>query len=107
MSLQLQVFVTTRFEGMHFWADAPLDVSFLRHKHRHVFHVRLTKSVLHADRDIEFIMLKRDLEKYIKNLNIDELGSCEMIALDMQSFFDADSVEVSEDGENGAIVSKG
>lgn len=100
--MKIQVFITTRFEGMHRWENAPDDVSFLRNIHRHVFHVRLVKSVSHEDRDIEFIQLKRRVDRYIYNMG--DLGSCEMIASDLLRAFEADCVEVSEDGENGAIV---
>lgn len=87
------------------------DVSFLGHPHRHIFHFQVWISVTHDDRDIEFIQFKR----WIQNLygdNIIQLDykSCEMIANELYAQISARYpgrnvwIEVSEDGENGALV---
>ena len=87
------------------------DVSFLGYPHRHIFHFRVAIMVTHNDRDIEFIQFKRWLEKLYaeKTLELD-YKSCEMMSDDL---FDKISekypgrgvkIEVSEDGENGALI---
>lgn len=121
-----QIFVTFQKEGIHRYPaaltdpslnkglggpDSWLDVSFLGHPHRHIFHFRVTISVMHNDRDIEFIQLKRELENQYKEslLSID-FKSCEMLAEDLIDYITSKypgrsgQVEVSEDGENGAIL---
>lgn len=111
----MKVFVTTQFEAMHRWNDAPEEVAFLRAYHRHMFHVRFEVEVAEEDREIEFILLKRNLAFLIKCVfegkTFDD--SCETIAkrivlgmtgLDGMCKNRAVRCEVSEDGENGAIV---
>ena len=104
------VYVRTQFENLHCWPKAPQEVAFLRHPHRHVFHVELHVGVTDDDREVEFFMLKRRLEETIqKLLNQNHMNwSCEMWS---EALFDwAEScddldpvvVRVSEDNENGA-----
>lgn len=111
----MKIFVTTQFEGLHRWKDAPEEVSFLRAYHRHVFHVRFEVEVTKENREIEFILLKRELDLFIKILFADNKmdESCESIAKKILDFMTrkrhicegrAAICEVSEDGENGAIV---
>lgn len=101
------IYVKTQFEAFHRWIDAPEEVAFLRNWHRHVFHVKVSLCVQHNNRDIEFFMFRRLLDAFISRTfagqNLEY--SCETIAYLLASEFDAFSVEVSEDGENGAIVS--
>lgn len=108
--MKMKIFVTTRFEAIHQWAGCPFpEVSFLKDPHRHMFHVRLEKVVHHDDRDVEFIMLKRDVDAFVRlAYEGKDLGSmsCEMIAAALMDGFDACLVEVSEDGENGAVIEK-
>lgn len=110
MTEQIAVYCKTRFEGQHHWYDAPLPVKFLRTPHRHVFHVKLTVKVSHNDRDIEFILMKRALENYIEE-EIRHLDrSCEQYASliakwAVLKYNHPATVDVSEDGENGATVS--
>jgi hypothetical protein len=87
------------------------DVSFLANPHRHMFHFRVRIIVHHDDREIEFIQFKRWLESlYIGNILELEYRSCEMIADQLLSqtigrYPGRDiEIEVSEDGENGAIL---
>jgi len=116
-----KIWVTFRKEGIHRYPDAatnPLlatgdeyDVSFLASPHRHIFHFRVCIDVVHNDRDIEFIQFKRWLENLYRDdtLQLDH-KSCEMISDDLylqisQKYPDrAVWIEVSEDGENGALV---
>ena len=103
------VWITTQFVGYHRWKDAPDQVAFLRNEHRHIFHVKLGVRVDHDNRAVEFFMLKEEVNKHLK-LHFEgrrfEL-SCEQIAAKLLSYFSAEFVEVSEDGENGATVTKG
>lgn len=108
--------VTTRKEGIHRYPEAATnpeleDVSFLAHPHRHIFHIRLRLSVDHNNRDIEFIQLKRWLESQLTSDNFD-FKSCEMLAEDIIRMTNKEypktqyiEVGVSEDGENGAVLS--
>jgi hypothetical protein len=83
-------------------------VAFLRERHRHVFHVRGELEVTHTDREVEFILLKRELERVIASINGETTleWSCEHWALYLLGALQLDRVEVSEDGENGAIVER-
>lgn len=120
------IFVTFQQEGIHRYpaaltdsrlnkatgnADSWLDVSFLGHPHRHIFHFRVTVSVTHNDRDIEFIQFKRELvNQYNQSLLELDFKSCEMLAEDLIGYISKNypgrdiCVEVSEDGENGATL---
>lgn len=113
--------VTFQKEGIHCYPAAATDpalatgdeydVSFLGTPHRHIFHFRVYISVVHNDRDIEFIQFKRWLENLYKDsiLALD-YKSCEMIADDLyiqiaSRYPDrAVWIEVSEDGENGCLI---
>ena len=118
------IWVTFTKEGIHKYPAAlddpslatgdEYDVSFLGYPHRHIFHFRVAIMVTHNDRDIEFIQFKRWLEKLYaeKTLELD-YKSCEMMSDDL---FDKISekypgrdvkIEVSEDGENGALIEYG
>jgi hypothetical protein len=115
------IWVTFQKEGIHKYPAAlddpalatgdEYDVSFLGYPHRHIFHFRVAITVTHNDRDIEFIQFKRWLEKLYaeKTLELD-YKSCEMMSDDL---FDkiaekypnrSVKIEVSEDGENGALI---
>ena len=116
-----KIWITFRKEGIHKYPAAatdPLlatgdeyDVSFLAVPHRHIFHFRVWIDVFHNDRDIEFIQFKRWLENlYNKGTLALDYKSCEMMADDLYIQI-ADRypdrsviIEVSEDGENGCLV---
>lgn len=105
------IFITDRFEALHQWPQAPEEVAFLRHPHRHVFHVEVMIAVTHSDRQVEFIMAKRTLSTILKTYYANKLStaSCEHFAEDIGKFmvhngYAVTQVEVSEDGENGAVV---
>jgi hypothetical protein len=105
------IFVQFRKEGIHRYPDAPAGVEFLQHPHRHMFHFRVTLDVFHNDRDVEFILFKRELEALYSAATLEvDYKSCEMLAEDLISYIAAEypgrniSVEVSEDGENGATL---
>lgn len=102
------VYCTVLFEAIHNWPDCPFEeVAYLRTPHRHVFHIKAYKRVFHDDRDVEFIMLKHQIENYLSTVySTHEFGakSCEMLGRELMEQFDLYKVEVNEDGENGAIV---
>lgn len=106
------IYITTEFEGVHKYVDAPDEVSFLRHYHRHLFKVKLFISVNHNDRDLEFILVKREINTFIKETFYENNNlSCESIAEQILRFakykYGAQRhivCEVNEDGENGAVL---
>jgi hypothetical protein len=107
MMKQAVVWVKTRFTGFHRWKDAPDDVAYLRDWHRHEFHVKVYMPVCHLNRDIEFHTLKLKVEGLLTALHYMDKRfeeSCEQIAEHILEVLHAYSVEVSEDGENGAVV---
>lgn len=106
-----QIKVSFQKEGIHRYPDAPEGVEFLRHPHRHMFHFYVTLEVFHNDRDVEFILFKRELEKLFTEGTMQaDYKSCEMLAEDLLDYIEVNypgrftQVEVYEDNENGAIV---
>ncbi len=75
------IFVTFQKEGIHHYPNAPAGVEFLAHPHRHMFHFRITVDVFHNERDIEFILFKRELENLYSG-GVLEMShkSCEMLS---------------------------
>ena len=116
-----QIWVTFQKEGTHCYPAASTDpklatgdeydVSFLAHPHRHIFHFRVWIGVEHSDRAIEFIQFKRWLENLYNQGTLQlDYKSCEMMAEDLYEQISAKYpgrevwIEVSEDGENGALI---
>lgn len=102
-------FVTVKLqvEGIHYWPDADKipAVAYLKHPHRHVFHIECGKEVEGSDREIEIIMFKHSIEAFLNNFKGDfGAMSCEMIAEMILKQFECEFVSVLEDGENGAYV---
>jgi hypothetical protein len=108
--IKKEVYCTIQFEATHFWKECPFEeVKYLQYPHRHVFHIKAFQLVTHNNRDIEFIMLKHNIEEYLQRIYPDHrLGSmsCEMLAEELIEAFDLSKCEVSEDNENGAILTK-
>lgn len=108
------IWVTFQKEGIHAYPDAPSEVCFLQQPHRHMFHFRVEIEVFHDDRDIEFIMFKRELEA-LYGTGILQLNykSCEMMAEDLEQYLLTKypgrcyNINVSEDNENGAVLYSG
>ena len=108
------IYVTFQKEGIHKYPAALTDtalaeVSFLGYTHRHQFGFKVGISVEHNDRAIEFILFKRWLESLYGDGIIQlDFKSCEMIAEDLYKIINSKypgrtiSIDVSEDGENGA-----
>ena len=107
------IVVNLTVEGIHQWKDCNIDeVEYLLSLHRHNFYIKVYKEVNHLDRDIEIIRFKKQIKNYLHKrfwdieLQLCNFGilSCEQIANIILSEFDAYSVEVLEDNENGAIA---
>ena len=106
------IFVTFQREGIHCWPDAEHmpGVEFLANPHRHMFHFRVELQVFHDDREVEFILFKRELERQYEagTLQLD-YKSCEMMSDELGVYIKQHypgrfmKIEVSEDGENGAV----
>jgi hypothetical protein len=113
MDFYTRIWVTTSFQAIHSWRDCDIEkVAFLRNKHRHLFRVKVTCRVYHNDRDVEFFVLQDQVDMICAAWHKKDIGSqsCEMMAHDLMlslrdQKYDVEEVEVSEDGENGAIVS--
>jgi len=109
------VIVKLEIEGLHNWPDAQSivpEVGFLSSMHRHKWFITAKKQVNHDDRDVEFIMFKRDIEEWLGHTYYNlksrthEFGakSCEMLAEEILKEFKCVYVSVFEDNENGAEV---
>lgn len=100
--------VSLQKEGIHQYLDAPEGVEFLKHPHRHMFHFEIEVEVFHDDRDIEFILFKRDMDAFLEDGQNWGHRSCEMICDVLwrnirNHYGDRDmNIKVSEDGENWA-----
>lgn len=121
MTPQRYIWVTFQREGVHKYPAAATDpslatgewddVSFLAYPHRHMFHFRVEIEVYHDDRDIEFIQFKRWLLGMLDQGTLQlDYKSCEMISDQMYEEINRRypgrnvTIEVAEDGENGARV---
>jgi hypothetical protein len=104
----IEVYASGSWVGFHRWKDAPEAVAFLRDKHRHVFHWKLWWPVSDEHRQVEFCSAKEKVSAWIRQqVQGDvELWSCERWALYLLEQFQACRAEVSEDGENGAVVTR-
>ena len=112
--------INTQFAALHQWNTIPDDHTqhYLKHPHRHMFHITLRIPVKHHDRDLEFIEIKNMLDDWLRATfpnralaNTPSIGSmsCEMLADKIKSDFSVYSIHptyvcVMEDGENGAEV---
>ena len=112
---QRMIYVTFQQEGIHAYPAAAsdpnlADVQFLAAPHRHMFHFKVGISVVHNDRDIEFIQFKRWLEKLYAGGTLElNYKSCEMMSDELYEVIhnrypDREVwIEISEDGENGSF----
>lgn len=109
-------------EGIHCYPEAATnpdlatgdeyDVSFLATPHRHIFHFKVLLNVSHSNREVEFIQFKRWCQKQYSKMLSANNKSCEMLAEDLYARMQKHKhyknrsaiINVSEDGENGAIV---
>lgn len=111
MNIKKYIYVKFQKEGIHCYPDAPEGVEFLKHPHRHMFHFDVQIEVFHDDRDIEFILFKRELEGLYSDGTLQlDYKSCEMMAMDLHKYINDKYqnrdviLDISEDGENGARI---
>ncbi len=104
------IWVSVDLPGFHRWPEAPERRAYLRDRHRHLFQVIVVVAVRNDDRDVEFHDLQETIRRWW-GVSIPDLGalSCEAIArrigkVLIDSVLSVISVDVSEDGENGATV---
>jgi len=104
------VMVTHRVPGFHYWPGAPPEVSYLSHRHRHMFLIIASVVVSHSNREVEFHTLQNDVRRSFRDDGHDfGSRSCEMIARELASHLGSQGyvvswVEAWEDGENGSRV---
>ena len=119
MSNKTFVYASVQKEGYHNFPESATlpqfatgdeyDVSHLAHRHFHYFYIKVWVQVTHHNRNIEFIQLRRWLDRFYGNETL-EFGakSCEMIADELtqtlSSMYPKSEirVDVSEDNINGA-----
>lgn len=120
MKKDMKIWVTFQRKGYHFYPDPPEEVLYLKSRHRHLFKFRVEIQVFHDDREIEFHMFQNKIESWYDS-GILELNhkSCEMMADELYQGIKEEyqsreipakkqrdlTIEVSEDGECGAIGS--
>jgi hypothetical protein len=116
MSIKRWIEISFQKEGIHKYPaalDDPklADVSFLGYPHRHIFHFYVSLEVEHNDRDVEFILFKRELENLFETGTMQcDYKSCEMLSEDLINYIQENypnrdiTVKVYEDNENGAIL---
>lgn len=113
-----RIWVTFKVPGIHCYPDAPEDVAYLRSPHRHLFHFKAAIQVFHDEREIEFHQFLRFCKSHYASEEDCSNQSCETLARTLVERIRAQypmlgtepyliraiAVEVSEDGECGAIV---
>lgn len=115
------VYCTFQKEGYHLYPGADtnpatatgddMDVSHLGARHMHYFNFKVWVEVKHANRDIEFIQLRRRIEKQYDSGSLELNGSsCEMMADDLYEVLASwypgvdIKIDISEEGINGAYI---
>ena len=113
---KITITVKLKVEGLHFFPNADTifpEVGYLKHIHRHTFHIACEFEVTHTERDKEFILSKHEINNYLTSryfdLHINCLNfggmSCESIALELYEKFNLQSCTVGEDGEFESKIS--
>ena len=112
------IWVTFQRKGLHRYplaetSEKLADVSYLGNVHRHLFKFKVRIEVFHDDRDIEFHQFLNWVEHLfdVGTMSLD-FKSCEMLAVELIKHIESSNVygnrsvivEVSEDGECGAII---
>lgn len=99
-------------EGFHCWPDAPEgSLEYLRHRHRHIFEIRMKFQVKDNDREIEINRRQNEITRYLLGRYGNGDGACEFgamacehIAQELLEHFGASSCMVLEDGFGGAEI---
>lgn len=103
--MKTNIIVNLQYEATHYWEGCNIEeVMYLKNPHRHIFHICCKKEVTHDDRDIEIIMFKQIILKYLHSNFKGNFGgmSCEMIAKKLFEVFGLNYCSVLEDNESGA-----
>lgn len=104
--------VKSQFEWFHKYKNAPKEVEFLRNLHRHNFGIIVKIEVNDLDRELEYFLVKREIDKIIQKFKKDskQEESCETMAEYILDFLELKyknrpiEVEVNEDGDCGSII---
>jgi len=97
---------------VHHYPEAKHCVRFLRTPHRHVFYVKTCIGVVNS-REVEFFIFQEFIDQVLEKFKEEQDGgsfSCEDLALYIKEKVKLDyftsrvKIEVSEDGENSAIL---
>jgi hypothetical protein len=110
-SMKNTVIIRFEIEGFHNYPDAPEEVYFLSHTHRHSFTITAGYLVTDLNREKEIFTMRNEVINYLN----DSFGipcqfgemSCEMIASEILEFSLNDSMiwcEVWEEKTGGARV---
>ena len=106
------IWVTFQRVGFHCYPNAPEDVSYLSSRHRHLFKFKVSVSVTHNEREIEYHQFLNWLNDLYDQSTLDASNkSCESLAEELINCVlnkypgRAVTVEVSEDGECGSVLS--
>lgn len=105
------VIIQIEIEGFHNYPNAPKEVDFLSHNHRHSFKIKIGYRVNDVNREKEIFLCRDEVKNYLFN----QFGnpckfhamSCEMIATTIVKSFKKDNViwcEVWEENTGGARV---
>lgn len=109
--------IRTSFDHVHCWDSIPTThpKQFLKYLHRHLFYVTCHIEIFHVDngREVEYLLAKEMLDDMIQQSKDiwPENSSCESMAeivlnylVELYGSTRAYRVELSEDGENGALL---
>jgi len=109
--MKKQIGVVLVVQGFHYYPEAPTQVDFLRHKHRHLFKIECVFNVDDLNRELEFFIMRDKIEKHLsllypKHMNAHDFGSmsCEMIAAELLTTFNLEECTVTEDNESWGRV---
>lgn len=105
------VIIQIEIEGFHNYPNAPKEVNFLSHNHRHSFKIKVGYRVNDLNREKEIFLCRDEVKSYLFN----KFGnpckfnamSCEMIASEIIKYFEKDDVvwcEVWEENTGGARI---
>lgn len=113
--IRRHIWVTFQRVGFHCYPNAPsepYDVTYLANRHRHLFKFKVSLSVSHNEREVEYHQFLHKLESwYADNTLQADNASCETLAEQLMRRISFEhptreiTVEVSEDGECGSVVS--
>ena len=78
-------------EGFHCWPGAPTgSLEYLRHRHRHIFEIRMKFQVKDNDREIEINRRQNEITRYLLGRYGNGDGACEFGGLGLGWLFTAE-----------------